>query len=81
MPVELCQIHVDPLQQMLVVLSGQRLAVQIPQGQFLGQQFVENNVFIGFNGLVDAAVGKGTGGNQLSLILSRSRDRVFVSVR
>ena len=69
MRVKFREIRVDPLHQRRVVFAGHGLAVQIPQSQLLCQNFIEYRVLILLNGIVDAAVGKGAGGDQISPVL------------
>ena len=64
MLIEFREIGVDPRHECVVILPGQGLTVQIPQGQLLRQQLVEDRILILLDGLVDAAVGKGAGGDK-----------------
>ena len=66
--VKLGEISVDPLHQLPIVFTGQGFPIHVPQGQLLRQDLIEHHVLILLDGLVDAAVGKGPGGDQLSLI-------------
>lgn len=70
--IEFREIGVDPRHERLVIFSGQGLTVQIPQGQLLRQQLVEDGVLILLDGLVDAAVGKGAGGDKTARYRSTS---------
>ena len=65
---EFGHIGVDPLHQGGVVFVSQRLAVQISQSHFLGQDLIKYDIFIALDGLMDTAVRKGAGGNQLTLL-------------
>ena len=68
---KLPQILVHPLHDLVIILLRDGRIVQIPQGKLLGQDLKEHIVLIGHDGLVDAPLGKGTGGDQLSLIQLR----------
>ena len=70
--IEFREIGVDPRHECVVILPGQGLTVQIPQGQLLRQQLVEDRILILLDGLVDATVGKGAGGIRLPRYRSTS---------
>ncbi len=66
MLVKLGEISVDPLHQLPIVFTGQGFPIHVPQGQLLRQDLIEHHVLILLDGLVDAAVRKGPGGDQLN---------------
>ena len=62
-------VVIHPGDQFVVILPGDGLVIHIPPGQLLGQNFKEHCILVVHNGLVDAAVGKGTAGDILALPL------------
>ena len=70
-----------PRYRLIVVLRRDGGVVHVPQGQLLGQYLKERGVLIGHDGLMDTAVGKGAGGDQLSLVqLRQGRHAVVQAV-
>ena len=55
--------------KLLVIVVGYRLILHVAPRELFGQNFVEHRVLVIHDGLVDAAVGKGAGGDQISPVL------------
>ena len=65
------QILVHAAHDLIIVLLGDGGIVHVPQGQLLGQDLEKRVVLIGHDGLVDAALGKGPGGDDLPMVQLR----------
>ena len=63
---ELPQIGVHAVHDLVVILLRDGGIIHVPQGQLLRQYLEEGGVLIGHDGLVDAALGKGPGGDPVS---------------
>ena len=68
MGLEFAHVLLHPLHDLVVILGGGPVGVQVPEGQLLGQDLEEGDVLIGHDGLVDAPLGEGPGGDDLPVV-------------
>ena len=82
MGLEFAHVMLHPIHDLVVVFLGGPLGIQIPQGKLLCQNFEEGYVLVGHDGLVNAAPGKGPGGDDLPVVqLHQRRHAVIQAVR